>query len=59
MAEKKANTPKVRYQGKTYEVVGRSGSTIRIKDEVIEFCILADLTTPTNKEAREMFKGMV
>ena len=61
MAEKKTkrNTPKVRYQGRTYEIVRMEGKRIRINDGFAEFWIEADLTSPCNKEAREIFKGMV
>lgn len=56
MAEKKPNTPKVRYNDHTYEIVGVSGDTIRVKDSFVEFCVLAKKTKPVNKESRELFK---
>lgn len=57
MADKK-NTPKVRYQNRTYEITGISVDTIRICDGFAEFCVLANLTSPANKEARDLFKEM-
>lgn len=55
---RKANTPKVRYQNRTYEIVGRTGTIIRVNDGFAAFNIEADLTRPVNKEARELFKQM-
>ena len=55
MAEKKT-TPKVRYNDHTYEIVERTGDTIRIKDAFVEFCIDAAATKPTNQPARDLFK---
>lgn len=54
---KRPNTPKVRYMDKTYEIVGKTGNTIRVSDGFAEFCILAEKAKPTNKEARELYKN--
>lgn len=54
---KKNNVPKVRFQDRTYDVIGKTGDMIRVNDGFAEFSIRMDLTTPANKEAREMFKG--
>lgn len=54
--KKTQNTPKVRYNDHTYEVIERAGDTIRVKDSFVEFCVLASRVRPVNKEAREMFK---
>ena len=56
---KRPNIPKVRYQGRTYDIIGKSGSIIRISDGFAEFPIEHDLAKPCNKEARELYKEMV
>lgn len=54
--KKTPTTPKVKYNGCTYEIVEAAGNTIRVSDGQEEFCILASDTKPVNKQAREMLK---
>ena len=49
------NTPKVRYQNKTWEVLNIAGKSIKITREGQTIIIRKDKVRPCNREARELF----
>lgn len=50
------NTPKVRFNNLTYEVVEIVNRTIRIRRGDDELCVLVDRVRPCNAEARALLK---
>lgn len=53
---KKENIPRVRHQGKPYQIIDVAFNSVKITDGKDTFIVGRDKVKPTNKEARELLK---
>lgn len=53
----KSQIPKVEFNGQQYIIVERAGTTIKLTDGTIEFCVLSSAVKPKNEAARKLINN--